>query len=96
MTSAKCLDSFILPCPQNFTTGLNKLPINWTSYVNHATGLPATGAGMAELQTLLKSSLFDLMCDDLDQFPKERPPPKPESVRAMEGLKSSFVLVPGR
>ena len=55
--------------------------------MNHPSGLPATGAGMAELQTLLKSSLFDLMCDDLDPPPKERPPPKPESVRAMEGLK---------
>ena len=42
---------------------------------------------MVELQTLLKSTLFDLMCDDLDPAPKERPPPKPESVRAMEGLK---------
>ena len=49
-------------------------------------GLTATGAGMAELQTILKSSLFELMCDDLDPV-QERPPPKPENAKTYESYK---------
>ena len=49
-------------------------------------GLPATGAGMAELRTILKSSLFDLMCDDLDPT-QERPQPKPGSRKTYESYK---------
>ena len=42
-------------------------------------GLPASGAGIAELQSILRPSLFDLVMPR----PAPRPPAKPESVKRM-------------
>ena len=45
--------------------------------------LKASGAGTVELQRILQSSLFELLCEDLEtEHPKQ--PPKPENVRKYE------------
>ena len=72
--------------PQAFET-LRRKALRLTERLTpRLSGLPATGAGMAELQTILKSSLFELMCDDLDPV-QERPPPKPENAKTYESYK---------
>ena len=51
---------------------------------------------MAELQTVLKSSLFELMCDDLDPV-RERPTPTPQNKKKAESYKrrvAAGLLIP--
>ena len=56
-----------------------------TGLLERVSGLPVSGAGMAELQSILRPSLFDLVITRGREPP--RPPPKPESVRSMEKRK---------
>ena len=56
-----------------------------TGLLERVSGLPVSGAGMTELQSILRPSLFDLVITGGKEPP--RPPPKPESVRSHESRK---------
>ena len=56
-----------------------------TGLLGRVSGLPVSGAGMAELQSILRPSLFDLVITGGSEPP--RPPPRPESVMAHERRK---------
>ena len=63
--------------PDAFQVMRSKVARELTSLSERVLGLPASGAGIAELQSILRPSLFDLVMPR----PAPRPPAKPESVK---------------
>ena len=67
----------------SFCLVLNPTCLTGATTIPRISALPVSSAGMAELQKILKSSLFELMCDNLETAPPKIVP-KPESVKKYE------------